>query len=302
MKELTLRQMEYFLAVLDTGSMTKAAENCHASQSATSMAIAQLEKILGAPLFTRNRKASLTPTTVALAFAEHARRSIESAEAAQAAATETLLELSGPLRVGCLHNLARLVLPPLAQQCVERYPGIDLQLFEDSAAQLQADVRHGRIDLALVYSLQVDTDLPLTRLSEIRLHAMLPTTHHLATAESVSWRDLAQEPAILLDAPPTVERIQAQAHRIGVHLNIRWALSSMETIRSLVARGLGYSLTNTPPAVGTTSEGLEVVYKPLSDDLLPNYICALHAPGAQQLRKVQAALTMIREIRQSPAI
>jgi len=297
--ELTLRQMEYFLAVLDTGSMTKAAQNCHASQSATSMAIAQLEKVLGAPLFVRSRNTSLTPTSIALAFAEHARSCVESAEAAQAAATETLLELSGALRIGCLHNLARLVLPPLAQQCVERYPHVDLQLFEDSAAQLQADVRQGRVDLALVYSLQVDTDLPMTRLAEIQLHAMLPTDHPLAAEDTVSWKELAAEPAILLDAPPTVERIQAQAHRLGLSLNIRWALSSMESIRSLVARGLGYSLTNSPPSVGTTADGLEVVYKPLSDDLLPNYICALHAPGAQQLRKVQAALEMIHTTTQN---
>ena len=297
--ELTLRQMEYFLAVLDTGSMTKAAQKCHASQSATSMAIAQLEKVLGAPLFVRSRNTSLTPTSIALAFAEHARSCVESAEAARAAATETLLELSGALRIGCLHNLARLVLPPLAQQCVERYPHVDLQLLEDSAAQLQTDVRQGRVDLALVYSLQVDTDLPMTRLAEIQLHAMLPTDHPLAAEDTVSWKELAAEPAILLDAPPTVERIQAQAHRLGLSLNIRWALSSMESIRSLVARGLGYSLTNSPPSVGTTADGLEVVYKPLSDDLLPNYICALHAPGAQQLRKVQAALEMIHTTTQN---
>lgn len=293
--ELTLRQMEYFLAVLDTRSMTKAAQRCHASQSATSMAIAQLEKLLGAPLFVRSKNAALAPTSLALAFAEHARSCLESAEAARAAATESLVELSGPLRVGCLHNLARLILPPLAQQCVERYPMVDLQLVEAPAAQLQDDVRHGRIDLALVYSLQVDTDLPMTRLAEIQLHAVLPANHRLAAEQQVSWHDLADEPAILLDAPPTVERIQTQAHRLGLDLNIRWALSSTESIRSLVARGLGYGLTNTPPSGGTTIDGLEVVYKPLADDLLPNSICALHAPGAQRLRKVQASLEIVRQ-------
>lgn len=298
MTDVTLRQMQYFLAVLDTGSMTKAAQSCHASQSATSMAIAQLEKILKAPLFIRSKNSSLTPTSVALAFAEHARSCLQSAEAAQAAATETLLELSGTLRIGCLHNLARLVLPPLAQLCDERYPHVDLQLVEASAAQLQNEVRLGRIDLALVYTLQVDTDLPLTQLATVRLHAMLAPDHRLAQADSISWKELIGEPAILLDAPPTVERIRSQAHRLGLEPNIRWALSSMESIRSLVARGLGYSLTNTPPTVGTTSDGLEVIYKPLADDLLPNYICALNAPGAHHLRKVRAALELIKETTQ----
>lgn len=294
--EVTLRQMEYFLAVMDTGSMTQAARSCHASQSATSMAIAQLEKTLGAPLFLRSKNSTLNPTSVALAFAEHARTCVESALAAQAAATETLFELSGTLRIGCLHNLARFILPPLAEQLVERYPKVDLQLLEDSATQLQTDVRQGRVDLALVYSLQVDTDLQLTPLAEIQLHAMLPADHRLAAADVIRWEDLASEPAILLDAPPTVERIEAQATRLGLSLNLRWILSSTETIRSLVARGLGYSLTNTPPPTGTTAEGLELVYIPLADDLLPNYICALHAPGAQRLRKVQAALEVIQEI------
>lgn len=295
MTEITLRQMEYFLAVLDTGSMTKAAQSCHASQSATSMAIAQLEKLLGAPLFVRSRNTALTPTAVGLAFAEHARTCLEAAEAAQAAATETLLELSGTLRIGSLQNLARLVLPPVAEQLVERYPLVDLQLLEDSPTQLQANVRQGRVDLALMYSQQVDTDLPVTRLAKIRLHAMLPVDHHLAAAEAIQWEQLATEPAILLDAPPIAERIQAQAGRLGLSLNIRWVLSSMETIRSLIGRGLGYSLTYAPPAIGTTSDGLQVAYVPLTDDLLPNYICALHAPGAQRLRKIQAALATIRE-------
>src|SRR5699024_12554083 len=131
------------------------------------------------PRIVRSSNASLTPTSVASASGRHARSCPQSAEAAQAAATETLLELSGPLRIGCLHNLARLLLPPLAQLCDERYPHVDLQLVEASAAQLQNEVRQGRIDLALVYTLQVDTDLPLTQLATVRLHAMLAPDHRL---------------------------------------------------------------------------------------------------------------------------
>ncbi|WP_115932451.1 LysR family transcriptional regulator [Citricoccus nitrophenolicus] len=295
MMDLTLRQMEYFLAALDTGSMTKAAKRCHASQSATSMAVAQLERSLGAPLFLRSHGSSLVPTSVALAFAAHARTCVEAAEAAQAAATETLHELSGTLRVGCLHDLAKLVLPPLAQLCDERYPQLELQLVEGSAVWLQEEMRAGRFDLALVYSLQVGADLSMTPLREVRLHAVLPAGHPAAQRESVDWGQIAAEPAILLDGPPAVERITAQAHRLGLELNIRWTLSSMETIRSLVARGLGYSLTNAPPASATTVDGLEVVYKPLANDLLPNHLCALHAPGAERLRKIRAVMELIKE-------
>src|SRR5699024_6122232 len=100
------------------------------------------------------------------------------------------------------------------------------------------------------------------------------------------------------DAPPTVERIRSQAHRLGLEPNIRWALSSLESIRSLVARGLGYSLTNTPPTVGTTADGLEVIYKPLADDLLPNYICALDAPGGHPVGELQAARALRHEAMQ----
>src|SRR5699024_5846404 len=153
--------------------------------------------------------------------------------------TETLLELSGTLRIGCLHNLARLVLPPLAQLCDERYPHVDLQLVEASAAQLQNEVRQGRIDLALVYTLQVDTDLPLTQLATVRLLCIDTQDHSLTQANLMRWKELMREPVILLYAPPTLERIRSQFHWLGVEPNIRCALSSIESVRSLVARGLG---------------------------------------------------------------
>lgn len=295
--DVTLRQMEYFLAALDTGSMTAASKRCHVSQSATSMAVAQLEKSLGAPLFLRS-SGPLMPTSAALVFAEHARRCVEEAEAAQAAVTEALQDLSGSMRVGCLRDLAREILPELAQLCQERYPHLELQLVEGSAAQLQEEVRSGRFDLALVYSLQVASNLSMTPLRGVRLHAVLPAGHPAARGETVDWAEIAGEPAILADGPPTVDRLTAQAHRLGLELNIRWTLSSMEAIRSLVARGLGYSLTNVPPGSSALVDGLEVVFKPLSNDLLPNRICALHASGVERLRKTRAVLDLIREVTQ----
>src|SRR6185312_7367677 len=153
MSELTLRQMEYFVAVVDHGSVTAAA----------------------------------------------------------AAFTDTLGQIRGPLRVGCSQTLSPRLVPPLAEYFTKHHPEVDLRFTESSAGAVQEGLREGRLDVALVYALQADDDLDRELIKDIQLQVVLPQDHRLASRSTVRLQDIAAEPAILLDVPPTIERLTTVA-------------------------------------------------------------------------------------------
>jgi DNA-binding transcriptional LysR family regulator len=295
MSDLTLRQMEYFVAVVDHGSVTAAAAACHASQAAASMAIAQLEKSLGADLLVRSRSRQVALTPAGIEFAAHARAVLERVTEAAASISDNLGQIRGPLRVGCSQTLSPRLVPPLAEHFTKHHPEVDLRFTESSAGAVQEGLREGRLDVALVYALQADDDLAQELIKEIQLQVVLPQDHRLADRSTVPLQEIAAEPAILLDVPPTIERLTAVARQAGLELNVRWTSANMETIRSMVARGLGYSFANSPPVDGTTFDGLQVVHRPISDKHARNAIVALLPAGHTPPRRVAAAIEVLRQ-------
>lgn len=295
MSEVTLRQLQYFVAAVDHGSVTAAAEASHVSQAAASMAIAQLERALGADLFVRSRSRRVTPTPAGVTFARHARAVLERVGEAREAVTESMSAMSGPLRVGCSHTLSPRLLPPLVARFDTDHPAVEVTFVEDEPAAVQEAIRHGTLDLGLVYGRQADDDLTQVHLSDVVLHAALPTAHPLAARESVTFADLADETAILLNIPPTIERLTETLRSAGVQPRIRWTSSNIDTIYSMVSRGLGYSLINSPPAHGRTYEDNEVVFRPVVGTESLNTIVAVLPPGRHASRRVRVAIDHLRE-------
>lgn len=295
MGELTLRQLQYFVAVVDHGSVTAAAEACHVSQAAASMAIAQLEKSLGVDLLIRSQSRRLSPTAAGTEFAAHARAVLERLAEAEAVVSESVGQMRGALRVGCSPTLSPRLIPPLVQFFTLHHPQIDLRISEGAPVQTQDDVRHGRLDLAFGYAWQADTDLRREHIADVRLQVMLAAGHSLAGRKSVHLAEIVHEPAVILNVPPTAERLIALVQSLGLELDIKLTSTNMETIRSLVGRGLGFSFVNSAPATGATFDGLEVVYVPVADAMPQNSIVAMLPAGHAVPRRVSAALEVLRD-------
>lgn len=295
MPELTLRQLQYYVSVIDHGSVTAAATACHISQAAASMAVGQLEKAVGVDLLIRTRSKKVVPTQAGLEFAAHARAILERVAEASDAVSESLAEMRGPLRIGCSHTLSPRLLPALVDHFVSNHPLVDVGFREGAPSVLQEDVRNGRLDMALVYEQQSEEDLERIRIAKVRLHVVLSAGHKLANRTSIRLAEIAEESAILLDIPPTIERLTAVMRSAGLEPRIRWTSSNMETIRSMVARGLGYSFVNSPPTTGTTYEGGEVVFIPVEDKTAANAMVAVMPAGQAAPRRVNAAIEFLRE-------
>lgn len=289
----TLRQLEYFVAAVETGSVTAAAERCHASQGAASMAIGQLERAVGAPLLVRGGSRALVPTPAGQEFLVHARDILDRAEDARDAVSESLDALRGPLRVGVSMTLSPRLVPILAAHFTVEHPQVDLELIEGAPHELQDEVLGGRVNAAFLYGLQAGEDLAITEVAPVQLHLILPAGHRLAGERSVWLRDIVEEPAILLDVPPTAERLTAIVESVGLALDVHWRSANMDTIRSLVAAGLGFSFANSIPATDTAFSGGSVVYRPVADTIPRNRIVAVTLPGRVP-RRVQAAIDLVR--------
>ncbi len=292
MTDFTLRQLQYFVAAVETGSITEAAERCHASQGAASMAITQLERAVGTELLVRSGPRAAVATPAGREFLVHARAILERTEEAQDAVSESLTELRGIVRIGVGLTLSPRLVPQIAGHFTTHHPQVQVLLQERPPRELEEQVLAGQLDVAFLYRLQTSTNLTVTDLAPVWLHVILPAGHRLAGESRVRLQDLTGEPAILLDVPPTKDRMLSLARSLDVELDVRWTSSTMETIRSMVAAGLGFSFAQSLPATGTTYSGGAVVYRPLADEVAANTIVALTLPGRIP-RRVQAAIDLV---------
>lgn len=300
MKDVTLRQMEYLVAVIDTGSVSAGAQACHVSQATVSSALAALERALACTLLLRGPARRALPTPEGLAFGNRARAVLAAAQEAVESVDSSLTELRGPLSVGCMDTVSPRILPGLVEHFTQTWPEVDLRLRESDPFSLQEQVAAGALDVAVMYERQVrNPSLERFHLADVQLHAMLPADSPLANGDSVALADLASMPCILLDIPPTQELLLERIHALGLQVDVRWTSSSAETIRSLVARGLGFSLINAVPHPDARSfEGLPLAYLPLSDEKQANPAVALTAPGRRRSARIDEALHALRRVAQ----
>lgn len=295
MAEPTVRQLQYFLAVLDHGSVTAAAKESHVSQSALSMALSQLEATFAEPLFTRSKAQKVVPTQAALRLAPHARSVIQTIEQAHAAVSEEKYLMRGLLRIGCLTTLSPTLMPPLVRAFSDTHPDIALRVFEGGAVELQEMIRRGQLDVAFLYRRLFEHDLARQDLAKATMHVMLPGDHVHAQAPSVSVRDIQDLPLILLDIPPTADAILGILMALGVDSQPRLRSSNIETIRGYVALGLGFCLTNTVPSHRTGFEEHTVAYVPLADPIPQNAVTAVISPGHAPSRRTQMAIDLVKD-------
>lgn len=105
---------------------------------------------------------------------------LERVAEALATVSKSVDQMRGPLRVGWSQTIAPRLVPPLAQHFTNRYPQVDLRFTEAAPRQIQDDVRHGRLDVALVYAWQADSDLCQEHIADVHLQVMLAAGHRLA--------------------------------------------------------------------------------------------------------------------------
>ncbi|GAB3142653.1 LysR family transcriptional regulator [Microbispora hainanensis] len=292
---LSLRQLQYFCAVVESGSVTEAARRLHVSAGGVSLAITQLEELLDVQLTLRTRGKGVEITDAGRSVYETARVIARSLEDIQEMAATIRGELSGPLRVGIFTTLSPWLFPQMAEYFAEHHPAIDLQLEEGASAALQTLLTEGRLDAALLYENHVVAEVDVQRLAPVRLQLAVSPDHPLAGQDKVWLSALRDEYAVLLAMRPATDHVEEILRNAGITPRVRWRSANVETIRSLVARGLGYTIIMGRPHGDLTYDGKPIVYRPIADEIPPNHIVLATAPGARRTARVEALRAYCRE-------
>ena len=190
---MELRHLEYFVAVAEEQHFTRAAERMRVAQSGLSASIRSLERELGAPLFVRStRRVELTEAGRAL-LAE-ARRTLASADAARQAVAAVKGLLRGTLAVGAEQCLGVVDVARLLADFRDRHPNVEIMLRQGPSADLCAELRAGRLDIAFVAGDGKPPEpLDLIPLAAEPMMVVCNPAHRFADEPAVDWEELEKE-------------------------------------------------------------------------------------------------------------
>lgn len=261
MLSLTLRQVEFALAVAHHGGMSAAAQALHISQPALSVAIGQLEARLGEALFLRRPGGRLQPSPFGHRWLIEAEAGLgQMRRLADPAALK-----SYPLRLAVFQDLAASCLAPLLAMATTEAPALRLDTRPMGFEALLSALRDGTVDLALTWDLGLETDIDRRLVTRIPPHAVLAAAHPLAARPGLCLRDLADEPLILTDQGLSVGHMRGLFSSAGLAPRIAHRTASLDLMRSFAANGFGVGLSYTNPAPRLSQDGKPLVTRPILD-------------------------------------
>jgi len=284
----TLRQLEYFVAVAEAGTVTAAAERVHLSQSAMSTALGDLERAFGVQLLVRHHARGVTLTASGDELLVTARELLRQADELDGSAHALGEGLTGRMTIGCFAILAPYVVPPMVAAVDQELPDLELEPVEETLDALDKGLSDGRFELAVTYDLGLGESIDRTPLFSVGQHAILAASHPLAAADVVSLAELADEPFVLLDLPHSRDYFREAFASAGVQPRVRYRTRSAETARALVGRGLGWSLLNLRPTNDLSVEGRPVVIKDLADAVPALTVVLAKRRGARLTKRAAA--------------
>jgi LysR family transcriptional regulator, hydrogen peroxide-inducible genes activator len=245
---VTLNELRYAVAVARERHFGRAAEACHISQPSLSVAVRKLEEELGVTLFERGHgEVTLTPAGEKLI--RQARRVIDEVGALREMAMQQQDQLAGPLRLGAIYTVAPYLLPELIPVLHERAPGMPLVIEESFTARLRDRLKEGELDAILVSLPFEEPGVVTLPLYDEPFVAVLPAAHPLSREESLTLDQMADATLLLLGAghcfrdqvlelcPGCLRTANADG---SVSRNLQG--SSLETIRHMVASGMGVTI------------------------------------------------------------
>ncbi|HEX5055560.1 MAG TPA: LysR family transcriptional regulator [Gammaproteobacteria bacterium] len=240
---MDIASLKAFLAVAETGSFSAAAAQLFLTQPAVSKRVAALERELKTPLFDRiGHRITLTEAGRALLL--KARLILNEIEESRRVVANLSGVIGGPLQLATSHHIGLHRLPPVLRDFSRRYPdvGLDIRFMESEAACTA--VAAGELELAVV-TLPESAASPLLLLPvwDDPMHIAAGAEHPLAKTQLSGLAALAEYPAILPEADTFTRQIIEQKFREqNLRLKIALETNYLETIRMMVAIGLGWSV------------------------------------------------------------
>lgn len=295
--EFTLRQLEYFETVASVGSLSRAAELSHVTPSALTLAIDELERHLRVQLLIRKKGRGVSLTPSGARMLRHARTVLGHAKAMSEEASQVGSALSGRFSIGCFTTLTPFFVPTIVDFFRSSHPAVDLQVSSSDAAALEESLLGGRLDVSLLYSVDVPPALTFEPVLEYRPHVIVSTTHPLARRRAVSLKELVEDELIDLDVTPTRHNTRQIFAELGLTPRVGQVSTNYEAVRCMVGAGLGYAILFQRPAAARTYDGHEVRVLELLDDTPAAVVGLCRPAGAPVTARYAALRSRIAQLR-----
>ncbi|MBS3184903.1 MULTISPECIES: LysR family transcriptional regulator [unclassified Pseudomonas] len=253
---MELRQLRYFIKIIEHGSLGRAALELEVGVSALSQQIAKLESELCTRLLNRS-STGVTPTSAGMAFLHHAQLSLRQAENAVLAAHRG--RMSGYVTVGLPPTTATVLALPLISAMRERYPDIQLHLVEMLSGHLAAQLNARQIDLAILFQLEGGKRWSVTPLLDEKLFVISPPQLAHAPGNSVQLADLGQLPLVMPSAQHGLRSTLMTAfERSGLVPNIIMEVDGLAVLMNAVRAGHAATIQPGAAAALSGESGLRV--------------------------------------------
>ncbi|MFJ8238148.1 LysR family transcriptional regulator [Bacillus tropicus] len=251
---MTITHFQIFVKVVELGSFTKAARVLNMTQPAVSHAISNMESELGVTLIIRDKRKGLILTDVGNRILVHFREILNGVEKVeQEVAMEKGYEV-GTIRIGSFPSASAYFLPKMIKIFREKYPNLELVLYEGTLKAVEDWLLSRVIDVGIV--ILPNKEMETVPLVKEKMVVVLRDDHPLCEKEAITINDLENEPIILGKGgyePPIIDMFK----QAGVTLRIEYEVPTVPTSLSMVQEGLGLgisaklALTNLPPNVKT---------------------------------------------------
>jgi LysR family transcriptional regulator, nitrogen assimilation regulatory protein len=238
---MDLRQLRYFVKVVECGNVTRASEALHIAQPAISQQMRNLEADLGMQLLERSVH-GVAPTAAGQTLYRHALELLRQADGTRELLRQDAELPQGKVSVGMPSSTARVLAIPLARTIRDRYPGIALELVEAPSADLGGLIGGGRVELAVVVDAVETRGIVAQRLFSEALY-LIAWPEFPMPAEPVPLAELARMPLILPSAPNTIRsRVDWALREAGLPCEILFEASSTSLLFAAVMAKLGVTI------------------------------------------------------------
>jgi len=248
-----LRQLRYFVRIVEAGSLSRASQSLHVAQPALSQQVSRLEQELGVQLLSRSVR-GVTPTDAGQAVYQHARRVLQQIDATpQVALAGAGSGPSGRVAVGLPWTVTALLGMPLLRSIRQAYPAIRLDITEESSLALEQQLAQGRLDLAVVFGQGADAGLQLRPLVQEPLR-LAGARGSLPGGAPRTLEEVARLPLLVLGR--IREEIEQALAPLGIQPRVVAEINAPGLLNEALHAGLGFSILPSCALEGPLRAGL----------------------------------------------
>nr|WP_320200693.1 LysR family transcriptional regulator [Agrobacterium sp. rho-13.3]MDX8310225.1 LysR family transcriptional regulator [Agrobacterium sp. rho-13.3] len=291
---MTYRQIEYLRAVAREESIAAACKVLSISQSSVLAAIDVAEDTASTRLFHRRKGHGMTLTPAGRKFMISAQRFLAAGEEFERSINGFAEKETDVIRIGCFSPFGALIIPPVLKQYIEEHGHTEIILKEGDQVELRSWLSASEVDMIITYDIGEEFGSEITPICKFPAHALLHWNDPFVEIGSISMKEIAKKPFVLLDLPETRAYLLALFDLIATRPQIALRTRSYETVRSSVAHGHGTSILNIRPTKASPDTP-DIRRVPISDKLQQPTLLVADPYGNRKPRHVRDFILTLYE-------